>query len=547
MAKTLHLYFLRELLKAFTLTTIALTILITMGGGVANMFRSQGIDAIRVLKVFALLVPIAVTLVLPVAALFSATITYGRAGADNEINACRAAGLNVHRLLSAAAGLSIAVAVVTFFSWNYIIPSLTLQLYQMGRQDLASVLLNNLRRNRGVPFRNYVLYADDAVELPADKLPVSAPTGRNYVLLHGAAFLEMAEFLPTRCGTTETAVIEIDTSRNMPELRIDLQGVRTYDIGRGQYLELTHQLMGPYTIPVPLGRKLRFEDLTTLRHFAAAPDRIPELNDRTWAVRARLMRVFTYQAALAALDPDLGGRGAWTIEGPDVSYDIRPREFAASEEEGQPLLRNVIVVERTRDGARQLKAESGTIRVHETLDRTRPVVQIELTGGVESRTLAPVADGRVVKLPSEKLRPVPLLASVRERLNRLTDADILDPRVSIALPQKVAAARQKLFVERARTLCEVQSVISFRSSYAVSTLPVVILGAILGIVLRGGQVLTAFCISCVPSLVVVVGTIVGRNLADHPQTAEIGIATMWFADGFLAVATIWIAARFLRR
>src|SRR5262245_11274604 len=123
--RTLHLYLARELLKTFALTAIALTLLLVMGGGVANIFKGEGLGAEELIKVFAFLTPVAVTLILPVAALFSAAITYGRAAADNEITACRAAGINIHRLLLSAALLGLFVTITTYWAWNYLIPGLS--------------------------------------------------------------------------------------------------------------------------------------------------------------------------------------------------------------------------------------------------------------------------------------------------------------------------------------------------------------------------------------------------------------------------------------
>ncbi|MCK6456668.1 MAG: LptF/LptG family permease [Phycisphaerae bacterium] len=545
--RTLFRYFLRELLKAFLLTTIALTLLVTMGGGVANVFRNQGVDAVRVAKIFALLVPIAVTLVLPVAALFSATLTYGRFSADNEINACRAAGINVHALLVPAAALSLAVTAFTFYSWNYMIPGLTARVYEYGRQDIASVILSNLRRNRGVMFRNYVLYADEAGELDPDQLPPEAPPGRSYIVLRSVAFLEMADTTPIRCGTTERAVVELDLSGRTPETRIDLQAVHSYDIARGQYLELTHQLMGPFTIPLPLDKKLRFETLPVLQRYAEAPEEIPEMNDRIHGIRARLMQVFTYQEAIKAFDPEQGGRGVLTLVSADGTIEIRAEQFTASEEDQQPYLRNVVVLDRSSAGTRELRAPNATLRLVESLDRDQPRVQVELTGGVEIRPVPSRPNDRVVKRPTERLRYVPMQESARTRLRELTFAQILNPEVLIPLPAKVAKAREKLMDVRESLRCEVRSVIHFRASYALSTVPVIVLGAVLGVVLRGGQVLTAFGISCIPSLVVVVGTILGRNLADHPVTHEAGVVAMWAADLVLAAGTAAVMWKFMRR
>ena len=135
---TLHGYFGRELLKTFAMTAVALTLLLVLGGGVANLFKGEGLGADKLVQVFAFLTPVAITLILPIAALFSAAITYGRASADNEITACRAAGINIHRLLLAAAALGLAVTGVTYWSWNFLIPGLSKRIADVTRRDIPT-------------------------------------------------------------------------------------------------------------------------------------------------------------------------------------------------------------------------------------------------------------------------------------------------------------------------------------------------------------------------------------------------------------------------
>lgn len=553
MIKTLHLYIFRELFKTFVLTTVALTVLVTMGGGVANVFRSQGLDAIRVMKVFALLVPIAATLVMPVAALFAATITYGRASTDNEINACRAAGINVHWLLLSAIGLAVGVGVFSYYSWNYFIPGLTGRLADLGRQDVSSILLGNLKRNRGFRYGNYALYADRAAEVPREQLPAGAPPDNQYLLLQSVAFLEFDDRQPVRCGTTEHALIEFDMSGVSPRVRISLTGVHTFDTVRRQYMELDQQYMGPYDIPIPLARKTRFADLPTLQRYATEPHSIPELDDRAWGVRVRLQRIYTYLDALRHFDPEQGGDGRWTLRGPHIELEVRAGRFAPAEDDLQPSLQDVRVTERLLDdegkikSQRVLTAPSGVIRVVETLDRTKPVVQVELSNGVEIRQVPAPAGEAPVKRPTERLANIPIPEAVQQELAALTQADLYNPAVKVPGPPKLQEVRRKLFDEKERLLCDVICNIQFRSSYAVSALPVIVLGAVLGVILRGGQVLTAFGISCIPSLISIVASILGRNLADHPRTHEIGILVMWCANGGLSLALVAITARFMRR
>jgi hypothetical protein len=64
---------------------------------------------------------------------------------------------------------------------------------------------------------------------------------------------------------------------------------------------------------------------------------------------------------------------------------------------------------------------------------------------------------------------------------------------------------------------------------------------------RGGQVLTAFGISCVPMLFVIVASIVGRNLADRPDYSLASAGVMWGSTVFLYLAATTVGAKILTR
>jgi len=555
--KTLHLYITRELLKTFALTLVALTLLVTMGGGVANLFRSQGVDAVRILKIFALLIPVAVTLVLPVAALFSATITFGRAAADNEINACRAVGINVHRLLLAPLLLSTVVAALMYASWNYAIPGLTGRLYAIGRQDISALLLDNLKRNRGAQYGNRVLYADSAREVAPAEMPAGTPPGRQFVSLSGVAFLEMESNRPVRCGTAQDALIEFNfspkredgTPSPYPTVRVFLDAVRTFDVERNQYAEFIQQDIGAREIPLPMIRKTQFENLPTLRQYAAHPESAPEVVDRVDGFRRRLARVFANQWVLRQLE----AAGECRLSGPRVEYLIQPGQYAPGDEEQTPLFKEVVVTEtRTEenDAGKSVSTHTalvGAVRVREIVDRGEPMAQIDLSGGVDVRQV-PMAVGETpIKKLDEKLQPVPMPRPATERLAKLTNEDLLDPRTDLHLSQKLTEARGKILEARDKVRVEVVAIIQFRASYAAGTIAVVMLGAILGAILRGGQVLTAFGISCVPSLVVAIGTIIGRNYADQPGTHQAGVAVMWGFNVLLAATAVFVCGKYFKR
>ncbi|MFH1419322.1 MAG: hypothetical protein ABII12_13695 [Planctomycetota bacterium] len=58
---------------------------------------------------------------------------------------------------------------------------------------------------------------------------------------------------------------------------------------------------------------------------------------------------------------------------------------------------------------------------------------------------------------------------------------------------------------------------------------------------------TAFGISCIPMVFVVVASIVGRNLADRPEYATLSTCVMWGALVLMCGATGFVGMRVLKR
>ncbi|RMF79511.1 MAG: LptF/LptG family permease, partial [Planctomycetota bacterium] len=152
--RTLHWYILRELLKTFALTVVALSVLFTMGGGLYNVMRYEGITPGDLFSVMPMLLPIVITLMMPIAALFSVTILYGRLAADNELTACRAAGINVHRLFLAAVVLAVGVTAFSLFATNLVIPRFMQQIEYFARSNIRNIVFNKIRQSGFVRYLN---------------------------------------------------------------------------------------------------------------------------------------------------------------------------------------------------------------------------------------------------------------------------------------------------------------------------------------------------------------------------------------------------------
>lgn len=550
MLKTLHGYFLRELLKTFAMTATALTALLVMGGGVANIFRAPGLGAAEMGKLFAYFTPVALTMILPVAALFSATICYGRAAADNEITAAKAAGINVHRLLLSAALLGCFVTGFTYYAWNYLIPILSGNVEELTRKDLPKIITSQFEHNKALAFGKYRLYADDFAPIDPSKLPPELPTQhKHYMALLGVSFIEMEDDQIARYGTADRTYVIFDQNPQLasPTVEVRLTGVRAVDRSRPvtQAIDMQSQIIGPIEVPQFLRHKMKFQNLPTLRSYLGRAEDIPEVSDLLFRYKRSMMEQYLYQDVMEGLS------AGYVLRGPDATYRIRAEKVRQSPATNQPEMAEVTVEEKLATGeSRLLTSERATVDLKNSADRENPNVVFELLGSVKIKQIPGSPDDRIVVLEKQSLLPMPLLdqPSLVAKLEAFKPLRVLntDEPVGPTTP-KLDDARTALIKRKDRFLSEVQGEIHFRASYAASSVAVILLGAMLGIMLRGGQVLTAFGISCLPTAFVVVASIVGRNLSDQPDKTLLSISVMWGATGFMYLATVVMGSKVLHR
>jgi hypothetical protein len=64
---------------------------------------------------------------------------------------------------------------------------------------------------------------------------------------------------------------------------------------------------------------------------------------------------------------------------------------------------------------------------------------------------------------------------------------------------------------------------------------------------RGGHLLSAFAASCIPSVILTVGIISGKHVAENPDsTVTMGLSIMWIGLGFLGLLALIIFRRLYR-
>jgi lipopolysaccharide export system permease protein len=155
----LHRSFFYELTKVFLLAFVGLTALLLLAGVVDQAIRN-GLGPTQILAAIPLLVPGTVPYTLPTTTLFATCIIYGRAAADNEILAMRAAGVHIRHAILPALALGTLASAITFVLFLDLIPYTHFLLRSQVTGDVRELMFSMLKRESCIrhPRLNYEIY-----------------------------------------------------------------------------------------------------------------------------------------------------------------------------------------------------------------------------------------------------------------------------------------------------------------------------------------------------------------------------------------------------
>ncbi|MCP4245660.1 MAG: LptF/LptG family permease [bacterium] len=539
---TLQWYIFRELGRTFLLTAIGLTAIIGLGGGVLNIIDLNQVTAGQMLRIMSILLPVATTLALPVAALFSAAVVYGRLGADNEFVACRASGINIHLLFAPTVAISLLSAALTFFSINYIIPGRIRNLDKFVRADLGQIVQHQLQAPGRLPLagNRYRIYADDPQTVDDPNLPADS----EELALRRVAFVEMQQGNWVRYGTAEAVRIRFDHLDTDPSVRADFFNLTLFDRSKHIWSTERHQGIDRDRIPRNMRLKVKWLDLGELFEFGRQPDELPEIRDAVARLRAVLAKeMFFHDLVEDFKQPDAAGQP----DGEIVLADDRTRLVLLADvltpdpHDFKPRLENVTVVETVEGKVRTASAGAATIDI----DPDSKQAFVELVEGV---TLTNRADpSETISRRRERLEAVAVPRRVLDHVGAIPVERLLGTGQGVGSGREFLERRAQVVEKRGRFIREIDGVIHSRLAFSTSVFVLVILAAGLGIILRDSNVLTAFGISFVPSLVVIVTIIMGRQLAQNEGTAIPGLVLIWFGITLVGLVDGWTLTRILRR
>jgi lipopolysaccharide export LptBFGC system permease protein LptF len=521
---TLHAYVLRELLKTFGLALAALTALFTMGGGLYNIVRYEGVSASDVFRFIPLLIPIVVTLTMPMAALFAATMVYGRLAADNELTACRAAGVNIHRIFLSALLLTLFVAAFSLLFGNFVIPSFIARISDFARSNLRDMVSRQLQ-HKGFIHRGKS--GEDRYTLTAEKVQgvtdaalhakgFETGQGLHYLLITNPTFLhldnngDLVRFTVARHG-----LCLFDTRRAQMEAIFFVHEARDFEVGK-RAVYIGQQQVGPVKVPLQPRTRLSMAALDDLLRWRDAPWEVPRFSEDIRRFRTKLNRERFYALCAARLQD---GKQLELFDDQGCAYRITCQELQG-DDKGLTLTRARV-------------APSGELLIEIRLLRTadQDVLEYRPREGVY---------GEPRRQPTLSLYGPRPPAELVTEMQRYTPQAIVDS--GVALPPDSALGDQHLGLQKSarRWLRKITATIHFRLGFASSVLVTVLMGAALGAIFRGSRALAAFALALIPFFSVLILLVLGRQLAEDQHAAPIGPLVTWgglllvlLADGLI--------------
>ncbi|MFQ5412960.1 MAG: LptF/LptG family permease [Phycisphaerae bacterium] len=546
---TLQRYILKEMTKTCVLAALAIGGVFGLGGGVVHMIELGDVTPNQLMRLMLLVVPVAGALTLPIAVMFAATSTYGRLSADNEFVACRSGGINIHGLLLPSVVLSLISASITFGAINYVIPGMVRNLNALIVADIPRFIEQRLHRPRGMTLGgNYRIYADNT------SIDASDP---DAITLRRVAFVELDGDEWVRFGTARAVRLELTRDRaatppagtgaaaETPRSAIDaVAGIRTelfglscFDRRADYFWDLERQRIGKDKLPPTLPLDVKFLTLGRLFHYRAHPEAWRDVVQRIAALRIAVGTRMIYDRIADAYQRD----GRITLADGDVTLRIDAAGAARRPRDGSIELTDA-TLEQTAHGRTNryhaVRALIGVTRGNTPSDCTLKVdlYDARLVGGTGREPPGKVTAG-----------PVQIARDLLDRIDALSHDELLRASAGAAQGTAVAKHRAAAVETRDRTVRRITAAIHERLAYSISVFGLVCLGAALGIRFKGAHVVTAFGLSFVPALCVIILIVTGRQMAQNASTHGLGLGMMWSGIVAVALLDLFVLARVVRR
>jgi len=564
MSKILFWYLFRDLVRIFLLASGTLAAIMSFGG-LLRPLTENGLDLSQVGKMLTYLTPAMMAYSLPAAALFATTVTYGRLAADNELTACRAAGISYAAIGLPAVVLGLMVAIISLVLLCFIVPVFSLKVERVIYSNLAQVFVSKIDRNHQIRIdtgsgKAQTVFAEQARPLPPDpKHP-----GDELVYLKGPTIASFepapsnpALRIPKEFYTVESATVRIHPAGSDPltdpfEVTLELHRGAKFprDFASESQGGIDTAIYGPFLPPNPDREDVKFMDLPRLVELAgdaSSSQRVmKDISDLVVRDQQHefLMKLAGEKTAVFN-DVDSGEVYRLTTTGPGPMMPGKDELVYSSAVNQRQISLTVTLNGQTTSA----QAREARVRVSPDNAAKTMVVTLELT----DLTLKTPASGPepAERASWQRTAEVPMDQYLQELRNtRTMKAYMSDP--TLGAPDLLR--RDEVVVNNA-----VRGELHGRASFAVSCLILVLVGWALGMMFKSGNFLTAFAVSFIPALLCITLVVAGQQTADHVPDVitadflrsnpplQLGIALIWSGNVIVLGMAVVLIGRMRRR
>lgn len=528
---TLHRYIFKELFRVFILTTLAMTLILSLGF-LLKPIQDFGVSPEEILNLLGYLMPITLTFVLPMSALFAASMVYGRFAADRELDACRASGISLWTLVYPGLSLAILVAIANLILSFHVAPAFIQRSEKSVKANAEQILFRNLQRKGfyTLPKSTYKIYAEKAD--PQRKL------------LEGVIILDTKDADIQRMVLAQSAKVEIETHSDFNKVRIiALNAVRVDDFSSVEIGNTSVERQ----FDSLLADDIKFYKLDKLKSIRIDKMKHAPIYKMAmqvyWQFMTELVGQYLNQtfgsSSPQALLQDADGFRDYFLTA--AGCHLGQRELTL--ELTAPI--QLVEMDRVQNQKITRQSQRGFCR----LDVNQSIPRLELDLENPSWDRGEGVKGFALR---KFINNVEIPASVQEKLESRPILDLLaevgTKNSPLVHPSKPLLEQvRQLQVELAEVNDEIDAELHSRLVMGLGCVSLILTGIALGVYYRGGHLLSAFGASAVPGGLLVVFIMSGKQITKNASTtAMMGITVMWLGLAILTLLTVYLYRRLLK-
>jgi len=543
--RTLHTYISRELLRVGALALVAFTVVMTICA-IIEPLRKEVLSTAQALAFFGYTLPVMLSLTLPVAALFAATIVYGRFSQDNELLACRASGISTISLLKPALVLGGVVTLISLGLNNFLAPQLAAMGERAVRENVRDIAFHRLKS------REYLDLQGGRFILHADKVFPS------HNALRGVVAVDTSRQGDQRMLVASEAHVNFEQIEGLTYCSVYLSDVAVVRTSTNEVYWEESQQTPPRPLPTLTRDKAAFFDWRRLLSIRSDPTRHPEIHRALVDIRRDICKMTLAKEIVEAVnagreyqrlryEKDVYAISAGRAE---LGRDGSARLYAAPGPDGETRRVKVAVM---RDGnvRQRIVSDSGKVEAvwlsGLRADEPTWLVEIELDGPAE--VYFPFLPEEPYRRGGWRMGQCAMPQEIPREVARVRLADLYDRAEAVTANKFILQSIERLKGQRVpKLLGRVRAEIHGRLSYCLSCFLLVAMGAALGIIFRGGQMISAFTLSMIPAAAVIVLVLMGKEILSNPDSPNaLGVMSIWAGDLGLLIANGIIYWRLMRR